>query len=160
MGVIIRQLDQEILIHYSGFTHFITLSLKQTLTVQNTLGATSLIRGDDVIYQNTYEGFIRSLSKNMTSKHAWKRRKFSLPNIGSIEGNGEQKRFHLHVCVQKPLNIPELIFQRHIISAAYGNPWIEKSDHAVNIAILATKEDAVRAIRYSLKHGLDRVLIA
>lgn len=145
---------------YYEFTHFVTLSLKQHRVILNDTGFTSLIRGDDIVYQFTYEGFIRSLSKDLIGKQIWKRRKLSIPNVGSIEGNGNEKRYHLHVCLRKPPHLSESDFQRCISKTASGNPWFEISPYAVRIDTLETPEDSKRAALYSLKHGLDRVLIA
>lgn len=49
-------------------THFITLSLCQSRQIQGEHGGRTYVRGDDVIYSNTYDGFVRSLSKRLAGR--------------------------------------------------------------------------------------------
>lgn len=152
--------DVDAIIDYVRPTHFVTISLLQGRRIPDQSGALRWLRGDDVIYSQAYSGLIRSASKLLTPRSAWKSHKPLLPNAGAIEGGRGGLRNHLHFIVSKPCDASEESFRVKLYRAAFSNPWVMSSDdHAVHIQKLETNSEIFRATAYTFKCGLDRVLL-
>ena len=142
-------------------THFITLSLCQARVIVSEHGKQTFVTGDDTIYQQVHASFMRSLSKRFATRSEWRGQnpKPILPSACAIEGGSNGQRFHLHLIVAKPEHLTEECFRATICGVAHGHPWIMNGDHAVDIRTLADDREAVNAVRYSIKHGLDRICL-
>lgn len=138
-------------------THFVTLSLCQARYIQSEKGLVTRVAGDDVLYTQTANGFIRSLSKRLTNRARWQKHKPLLGWVVAIEGDGRNERYHFHCHIAKPPAITDEAFCEAIYETAAGNPWIMNGKNAVHIN-LVSNSDARRTGFYSLKRGPDRVL--
>ena len=141
-------------------THFVTVTLKQARSITSDGGSVSWLRGDDIIYENAYDGFIRTISKSMTSNGAWRRYKRIISNAMTIEGGRNGERNHLHIVMRKPGHVSEDEFRSKIMDAALGASWFMQGDNAINVQLLGERPDQVSASIYSMKKGLDRFYIA
>lgn len=139
-------------------THFVTLSLIQARSIVSE-NSEAWLRGDDVIFEKAYEGFVRSLSKRAVSSRVWKRYKPTIPSFGSIEGDGKNKLHHLHIGLAKPDCWSDFEFEVAIRQTATGNPWIKNGPYAVHIEKLPDPSAQFRAGRYILKGGADRLCL-
>lgn len=139
-------------------THFVTLSLIQSRSIASGK-AEAWAKGDDVIYQAAYDGFVRSLSKRSVSPRVWKRHKPILPSYGSIEGDGSNTLHHLHLAISKPSCWTEFEWENALRLTALGNPWIKNGSYAVHIEKLPDSAAKFRAGRYILKGGADRLCL-
>ena len=151
----VRQIAQQV-----QPTHFITLSLVQGLKIDGPNGVATWAKGDDVIYNETYNKFVRCLSKSVVTPAVWKRHKPHLANAGSIEGGSNGERFHLHINIRKPDRMSDQAFEAAIKQTAEGNPWIMNGQYAVDIRRISGVEHQVGSVGYSSKRGLDRICIA
>jgi len=145
------------LLYHVEHTHFITLSLCQARVIKSENGYQTYVPGDDIIYGQAYDGFIRSLSKQFASKSAWARNKTLLRNAGAIEGGANGKRNHIHLIIAKPEDVTDEKFRMAICRAAAGNPWIMNGDHAVNIQTTEDASETINQTFYSMKRGTDRL---
>ena len=141
-------------------THFITLSLNQGRQIDGEHHGRTWARGDDTIYSQTHEGFMRSLSKRVTSRTSWEFHRSVLRSACVIEGGSRGERNHLHMILAKPDHVDEERFRIMIHRTANGNSWIMNGDHAVDIQRIDSSMEAVNAAFYSVKRGLDRVCLS
>jgi hypothetical protein len=141
-------------------THFVTVTLKQARTIISDGGSASWLRGDDIIYETAYDGFIRTLSKSIASNGSWRRYKRIISNAMTIEGGRQGERNHLHIVMRKPDHVSEDEFRSKIMGAAFGASWFMQGDNAINVQLLGERSDQVSASIYSMKKGLDRFYIA
>jgi len=151
----VRQITQHV-----NPTHSLTISLVQALKINGPNGIGTWVRGDDVIYNETYTKFIRCLSKSIALPSVWKRKKINLGNAGSIEGGSDGERFHFHISVRKPEGMSEVAFVEAILKTAKGNPWIMNGQYAVKVVPIPSAQLQFGSVRYSAKRGLDRICIA
>lgn len=147
------------LLDYVQPTHFITLSLCQARKFVAAGGMESWAQGDDVIYQQVHEAFMRSLSKRLTRRAAWDRYQPIIPNACAIEGGKGAERFHLHLLVAKPEHVTETRFRMAVCVVADGNPWVMNGNHSVDIQQIQDHEEAKRKAFYTLKRGIDRICL-
>ena len=138
-------------------THFITIDFAQGRWIAGEHGGRTRVRGDDVIYELTYQSFMRSLSKPLTTRTAWKYHRPILRSAYAFEGGTTDERYHLHMIVAKPDNVEEEIFCMMVNRTAAGNSWIMNGDHAVDIQRVDSNAEAIRATFYSLKRGTNRM---
>lgn len=140
-------------------THFITLSLCQGRMIVSEHGLKCWVRGDDIIYQQAYEGLMRSLSKRLTRRAAWDSHRPILPNFSAIEGGTRAQRNHMHALIAKPEDISEERFRMAVCSVADGNPWIMNGEYAVDIKNIADDREAKRKAYYTVKRGVERICL-
>ena len=138
-------------------THFITLSLCQGRMIVSEHGLRCWVRGDDVIYQQAYVGFMKSLSKRLTPRAAWDNHRPILPNASSIEGDGGNLRNHLHMLIAKPDHVSEECFRMAICCVAAGNPWIMNGKYALKTENIVNDREALQRAYYTLKRGVERI---
>jgi hypothetical protein len=141
-------------------THFITLSLNQARRIISDGHHDTWLRGDDAIYSETHRGFIRSLSKRLTSRTSWKIHRKELRSACAVEGGSNGLRNHLHMIVAKPDDVAEAPFRIAVFRAAAGNSWIMNGDHAINIQGIRSSLESVRSAFYSVKRGVDRLSLS
>ena len=140
-------------------THFLTLSLCQGRQIEGVHGGRTWVSGDDVIYGQTYDGFVRSLSKSVTKRAFWDRYKFNLRNAGAIEGGSRTERNHLHMIIAKPGDVDDNTFRIMAHRAASGNAWIMNGEYSIDINNIESSTEAFNAARYCIKRGLGRLYI-
>lgn len=140
-------------------THFITLSLCQSRVIVSEHGLKSWVRGDDVIYQQAYVGFMRALSKRLTPRTAWDRYKPILPNMSAIEGGDSKERNHMHLLIAKPDNVTEERFRMAVCNVAAGSKWIMNGQYAVDIKNIADDREAMTKAYYTVKRGVERICL-
>jgi hypothetical protein len=139
-------------------THMVTLSLMKSRQIVDTNGLQSHCRGDDVIYGQAFDGFIRSLSKSLTLKSNWRRNRPMLHSFGSIENGACGNEPHLHIGLKKPDFVSDDAFISAIKFTALGNPWVIKSPHSVNVRVWTPYQDGNSVSKYIMKNGIDRIL--
>ncbi len=145
------------LIEHVKPTHFITLSLCQGRKIEGMHGSQKWVSGDDVIYDEAYSGYVRSLSKLVTRRSFWDKYKLSLRNAGIIEGGNRIERNHMHIIIAKPGDVSEERFRIMAYRAAARNSWIMNGGHSVDIQSIKNSVEAVYATFYSMKRGVDRI---
>ena len=136
-------------------THFITLSLCPNRQIAGVNGGQTFVRGDDVIYCETYMSFVRALSKRVTDKQRWKRHKQLLRSACAIEGGMHDKEFHLHLIIAFPDHIEETAMSELVTQTAEGNPWIKDGRYGCDIERIKNAYDVAR---YCMKEGTDRLI--
>jgi hypothetical protein len=147
------------LIEHVRPTHFITLSLCQGRQIDTLHGGRSWISGDDVIYGQTYEGFVRSLSKSVTKRAFWDRYRVTLRNAGTVEGGNRIERNHLHLIIAKPDDVDDDTFRFMAHRAALDNSWVMNGEYSVDIRSVENSTEAFKAASYCIKRGLGRLHI-
>jgi hypothetical protein len=111
-------------------THFMTVNFKKGRQIENDLGFSPWLAGDDVIYHTAADAIVRSLSKALVSPSNWKRHHQLLPSAYSIEGGKRDgfrevwQRPHVHFTFRVPPHIDDQRFQCTAWKAARGNPWV------------------------------------
>ncbi|KPF92519.1 hypothetical protein IP81_06520 [Novosphingobium sp. AAP83] len=153
------RMTQALLAHVRP-THFITLSLCQARQIQGEHHGYTWLQGDDTIYSNVHLSFMRSLSKRLTPRVAWDRYQPMLPSTCAVEGGKHGVRNHLHLSIAKPYDVSEEDFRMAICCTAAGNPWIMNGEYAVDIKTVGDSTEAANATYYSIKHGLERILVS
>ena len=138
-------------------THFVTLSLVQGRQIIGQDGAGYWVRGDDVIYDGVHQGFIRSLSKRLVTKYAWRAHKPLLRSAYAMEGGRGGKRNHMHIVISKPDDVPEATFVDQVRRTAVYCSWIMNGDNSFDVQRIESSAKALGATFYSVKEGLDRV---
>ncbi len=147
------------LVQYVNPTHFITLSLNQARRIGDQYYGT-WARGDDTIYTETHNGFMRSLSKRLCSRTIWKLHRPILRSACVVEGGSGGIRNHLHMIVAKPHEVDEEVFRIMVVRTAVNNSWIMNGPHAVNIKKIDDSFEAINASDYSIKHGFERLTLS
>ena len=155
-----KTLTTKALVEWVQPTHFITISLVQGRQIAGENGSQAFVRGDDVIYSRTHEGFIRSLSKRLTSRTAWKYHKPMLRSACVIEGGQNGERNHLHLIISKPAHVDEETFREMVLRSAWGDGWVMNGAHSVDIQRIDSAREAMSATFYSVKRGVDRVCLS
>ena len=118
------------------------------------------IRGDDIIYGEAYQSFIRSLSKRLAGRADWQKNRRLLKAAGVIGGNKNlNTNDHLHIEIEKPAKVLENDFRAAVHSVAAGNMWIKQGPYAVDIRPVEPGDAASRAAHYTVNHGVDRLCI-
>lgn len=140
-------------------THFITLSLCQAIKINQCWNGVVWIKGDDIIYEKTHLGFIRSLSKHLCSESSWRYHKPLLRSASVIEGGSGSERNHMHLIIAKPEHVDEDTFRVMVLRTADGNPWVMNGAHSVDIQSINSTMEAVNTAFYNVKRGVERLTL-
>lgn len=139
-------------------SHFITISLNKSICIDSIHGSRLWLKGDDIRFNDAFQKFIDSISKELVSKHSWRRHKPRIQAVGSIEGIGSDNP-HVHVSIEKPMLLPEQQFIDLIRRKVDGNRWFKKGPFALEIQPIFERSDGHRTIGYSLKKGYNHILL-
>ena len=146
--------------NYVNTTHYITLSLCAGRMVQTLCRGRRWIAGDDIIYNETYESFIRSLSKRLAGRADWATNRRLLKAVGVIGGDKSLNiNDHLHIQIEKPASVLENDFLEAVHSVAAGNMWVKQGPYAVDIQSVEPGQAASRVTHYTVNHGVDRLCV-
>lgn len=127
---------------------YAVVTLKQGLMTQQG-SLKSWTRGDRNIYERAALGVLKRLDRRIFKKAAKRFEKF-IPSAVTIEGDGENVRFHLNFLMQKPSWMPISDFE-----TAFRVEW-EKTDWAEDRATIEDRNG--NCVGYSLKEGCKALL--
>ena len=139
-------------------THSVVINL-----VKATRHMTGAQLVDDIIAEKTFDRFRISLSKRCTSPTHYRRFKPTIAAIASVERSPD-RRFHLHVLLQKPETLDDDFFENAIIETASNNPYVLKGPYSINIRRFSdmTHEHIENTISYNFKqlqHRYSNIII-
>lgn len=120
-------------------------TLKQAVPCGN-----QLVRGDLVQYAVEAARFIRRLSKRVYGKSNYARTKKELPAAVTLEGDGNNRRFHFNVLIRKPDWISHADFK-----AVFIKEWSRMQWGRNDVYFEERYDDCVR---YSLKEGANSLI--
>jgi hypothetical protein len=146
--------------NYVNTTHYITLSLCAGRMVETEGRGRCWIPGDDIIYTEAYQSFIRSLSKRLAGRADWATNRRLLKAVGVIGGDKSlNMNDHLHIQIEKPASVSENDFRAAVHRVAAGNMWVKQGPYAVDIRSVEDEQEASRATHYTVNHGVDRLCV-
>lgn len=115
-------------------------------------------KGDQIIYEEVVDRFIRKLSKHLApNRNVWKRFKgdFMIPFTSGFHGSYGNVHPHVHINLRKPERVSEAGLCRAVLEVARAEPWIRKSDRC----FVEPLKSEVRSIRYGMREGMDTVIV-
>jgi hypothetical protein len=136
-------------------THHLRLSLCQSRSFEPLVGRT-WVSGDEIVYGEVYDRFIRSLSKCLApNRNVWKRFKPIIPNVGCLHGKWRNTSWHIHINLRSPEKVDDETLLHAVYLTALKEPWIPNGPDYVN---LSPARWGGRAISYTMKEGFDHVM--
>ena len=137
-------------------THHLRLSLHKARCM-DPIGKRNWMRGDEIVYEEVYQRFIRSLSKGLaTNRNVWKRFKPIIPNVGCLHGKWGKTDWHLHINMRIPDRVGEETLLHLIYATALKEAWVPNGLDYVNLSSIRSSRGA---ISYTMKEGFDHVII-
>ena len=135
-------------------THHLRLSLHKAKCM-DPIGKQHWIQGDEIIYGEVYQRFIRSLSKGLApNRNVWKRFKSILPNMGCLHGKSGKTDWHLHINLRLPDRVDEEKLLHKIYLTVWNEPWVP---HGLDYFHLSAIRSGPRTLSYTMTEGFDHV---
>lgn len=110
------------------------------------------VSGDAIQYAGACDQFVRRLSKLTYGKTAFRRSKKLIPYAVVLEGDGLNKRYHLHWMLRRPDWVPPIKFEDMCTSSWLASPWA--------MTDIKLEEIEGRWVGYCCKEGPEALLSA
>lgn len=147
----IKQLERAWVCEQSNFNQerkvAVTITLKQGRRGQNRLWQPLCTSEIQKLVKDLY----KHINKN-AFKSAYKRYGKRVFILGAIEGNGVDKRKHIHLSIGIPNHYDEQYFKSWLLDEIPKYQWVYKQ---YKVDILETKQDEIKWHRYLTKDGFE-----